>query len=145
MKITIKQIEAAGYEITSYGVILGKSGRPMKQRVLNSGYDIVSLRIDGTTVQKLTHRVIAAKWLTKPAGCDVVNHKDGDKLNNHPDNLEWTTQSANLLHAHGADAYNSSDSNVAHAKRLRAEGLTLKQIAYTLGTSYVSVWRWLKL
>lgn len=145
MLITIKQIESAGYEITSYGVILGKSGRPMKPRVNNAGYDVVSLRIDGITIQKLAHRVIAAKWLIKPVDCDVINHKDGDKLNNHPDNLEWVTQSANLLHAHNAVAYASSNSNITHAKRLRAEGRTLKQIAYMLGTSYVSVHRWLKL
>jgi len=34
----------------------------------------------------------------RPAGF-VANHKDGNRLNNVPDNLEWVTQKENVHHA----------------------------------------------
>lgn len=142
----MKQIEAAGYEITRYGEVLRLNGLPFKPRLNNDGYDVVSLRVGGKSVQKLKHRLVASKYCHKPDGCDVVNHKDGDKLNCAADNLEWVTQSQNKLHGSGSSAYGADGSYlVSEAKRLRAEGHTLKAIADRLGTSYGSIHRWLKL
>jgi hypothetical protein len=49
----------------------------------------------------LLHRLIAEKFLGLPedTALDQVNHKDGDKLNNNPENLEWTTLIYNVVHA----------------------------------------------
>lgn len=145
MRVTIEQIEAAGYVIQRDGLILNTRGKPFKPRLNNDGYDIVCFRLQGKNVQKLRHRVIAAKYLKRPIGCFVVNHKDKNKLNCAADNLEWVTQSDNLLHAHNSEAYErSTRDNVRIAKELRAEGHTLHSIASELGASHVSVWRWLK-
>ena len=45
------------------------------------------------------HRVVADAFLEKPFGATEVNHKDGNKHNNHVDNLEWVSQRDNFLHA----------------------------------------------
>lgn len=45
------------------------------------------------------HRLIAMTFLPNPNHLSDVNHKDGDKLNNKVDNLEWCSHSENQKHA----------------------------------------------
>lgn len=45
------------------------------------------------------HRLVAFAWLDKPKEGQVwINHKDGNKANNHRLNVEWTTISENIQH-----------------------------------------------
>lgn len=46
------------------------------------------------------HRIVLIAHKGYEAGKPWVNHKDGNKSNNHIDNLEWTTISENIQHAH---------------------------------------------
>ena len=47
------------------------------------------------------HRIVAECFCEKPTGVGKVevNHKDGNKLNNHYTNLEWVTHLDNVRHA----------------------------------------------
>ena len=49
---------------------------------------------------KLVHVLVAQNFIPPVDGATKVNHKDGNKTNNHVDNLEWLTSSGNTQHAH---------------------------------------------
>lgn len=45
------------------------------------------------------HRLVANAFIPKSPGKNIVNHKDGNKMNNFASNLEWVTQSENVQHS----------------------------------------------
>lgn len=58
------------------------------------------LRIKILNRFKYIHRLVAECFLDNPLNKIQVNHKDGNKTNNHVNNLEWATQEENMSHAH---------------------------------------------
>jgi len=64
------------------------------------GYKKVTLSKDGEKTYTTVHRLVALAFVPNPDNLSEVNHKDGDKLNNHWKNLEWCTTEYNLKHAH---------------------------------------------
>jgi hypothetical protein len=66
-----------------------------------NGYHIVSVGPKKFTV----HRLVAETFLEPPIdemAQQTVNHKNGNKLDNRVENLEWATFAANTLHARDA-------------------------------------------
>lgn len=45
------------------------------------------------------HILVAQYFVPNPNNFPVVHHKDNDKFNWHPDNLEWVTQQENVIRA----------------------------------------------
>jgi hypothetical protein len=37
------------------------------------------------------HRLVAEAFIPNPNNLEIINHKDGNKLNNNIDNLEWVS------------------------------------------------------
>jgi hypothetical protein len=75
-------------------------GRVLKQGKASNGYLIVSFCVDKVKSNHSVHRLVARAFIPNESNKPQVNHKDGNKHNNHIDNLEWMTVSENGLHAY---------------------------------------------
>ncbi|MBS4195358.1 HNH endonuclease [Bacillus sp. FJAT-49870] len=88
------------YLISNKGRIKSKlRNKLIYKRVHNGYYDC---RIDdkyGIKKSPRIHRLVAEVFVEKDEGKDLVNHIDGNKLNNNANNLEWSTPTENAQHA----------------------------------------------
>ena len=93
------------YEVSNLGRIRNASTQKIKAIYCGSrGYMRCSIYIgrhEGKAKQKCirVHRAVAFTFLKPIPGKNVVNHIDGNKLNNCVDNLEWVTGRENYYHA----------------------------------------------
>lgn len=71
----------------------------MKLNYNKNGYCYISLKHNGVREAMPIHRLIAKLFIPNPSNKKTVNHKDGNKLNNTVNNLEWMTHSENIKHA----------------------------------------------
>jgi hypothetical protein len=76
-----------------------KKGRIRKLAVNTGGYLAVSLGKGESSKNHRVHRLVALHFVPRVDGKPEVNHKDGDKVNNRADNLEWVTNLENIQHA----------------------------------------------
>lgn len=82
------------YEISNDGQLRNiRTGRIMKTRIDNKGYEVISLTINGKVYSEKIHRLVAEEFLEDDEyyGMDV-SFRDGDRLHNHADNLVWKSR-----------------------------------------------------
>ena len=97
---TIKGFEQ--YMVSNDGEVKSQNNIIMKPFVCGRGYLQVHLFVDGRRTKRYVHRLVAEAFCKKEPSANEVNHKDGNKQNNHADNLEWCTRSENLIHSYYA-------------------------------------------
>nr|DAW45505.1 MAG TPA: homing endonuclease [Caudoviricetes sp.] len=125
------------YEITRNGEIYSlkhNKRKLIKGYIDKYGYRRVLLHIWGKRKKYFVHRLVAMKYIENPNNLPQVNHKDGNKLNNNVENLEWVTAKQNIQHAiknNLREANNSSKLNINQVKEIKKLFLTksMKEIA----------------
>lgn len=101
-----------------------------------TGYFQVSICEDGKKMTRHVHQLIAEAFIEKPSSDLVVNHKDEDKLNNKPENLEWITARQRAVKTAGIEALRES------AARARAVNMKMHErpvIDLDTGKTYPSI------
>lgn len=106
------------YQISNYGrvkslkrktnvCLKNNTKRVVKERILKNSLHLksrgphyrIKLSKENKTVMIYIHRLIAEAFIPNPNNHPIVNHIDGNALNNMADNLEWCTIEHNVRHA----------------------------------------------
>lgn len=93
--------EAPNYRITDDGRVYSTiQGRWLSGAIGANGYEVMVTRLDKYEEFRQYTHILVAKAYVKGYFVDAtVNHIDGNKRNNHMDNLEWITKVDNVKHA----------------------------------------------
>jgi len=114
------------YEVSNLGNVKSLINRYsnvelLKHGVSQSGYATLTLCKDGKRFTRTVHRLVAEAFLGV-SNLDV-NHKDGNKLNNAIDNLEYITKSENTKHAINTGLFKPNYEKIAIEARKRVAQL----------------------
>ena len=121
-------------------------GRVLSPKTNNKGYLMVGL-FDAQSKRRefrTVHRLVAATFLPNHDGLPEVNHIDGNKRNCSSSNLEWTSSSANTVHAIRvglSQAAKLTDDQVRDVRVRAAAGESHSSIAKLLGLDRGSIRR----
>lgn len=89
------------YEISDTGLVRRVDNQRQLTGCITSGYRSVKLTFENSEQRRFyVHRLVAEHFIDNPdpKNKTIVNHKDGNKLNNNVDNLEWVSPRENNLH-----------------------------------------------
>jgi hypothetical protein len=114
--------------------------RVLRAGTLPSGYQVVCLNLRGKSCTAYVHRIVAFAYHGLPPTPEhEVNHKNGQKSDNRPSNLEWVTPSENWHHAartglrRPMKGKSEDPTLIAEVAHLLAKGISQRQIATRLG------------
>lgn len=137
------------YEVSDQGHVRSlKSGKVhiLTPKMNNSGYFRVAITLNGIRCRKYIHHLVALAYIGERPAKHDVNHINGVKTDNRPENLNYLTRAENMKHARehglhdnrGERAYNAKltgdDALLIHRGYFIA-GLTAAQMAESLGVS----------
>lgn len=146
------------YEVSSYGNLRSVdrdilcnggyykhfNGKTIKTKLNKYGYPSAGLWYKGKRTDVVIHRLVAEAFIDNQNNYEQINHIDGNKTNNHVENLEWCDNNYNMKHAkeNGLLAHQKGEKHGGHKltneqvreiRRLRNEGWKYRQLAEKFG------------
>lgn len=123
--------------VSEKGVVINfETGRILSNvKPTKAGYLRVTGCRQGKRFNIFVHTLVAEEWVSGYEEGLVVNHKDGNKLNNTRENLEWVTQAENVKHAQLHDLTTSKYSieTLREVCRLLSKGMAVKDVSEKTG------------
>lgn len=107
----------------------------VKEKILKSkkdryGYFFIVLSNNNIRKTILVHRLVAAAFIPNPENKPCIDHIDGNRTNNHADNLRWVTAKEN------SNNYNAP--NTYKGKKINKGGKAVLQ--YDLEGNFIKEW-----
>ena len=114
-EIPIQVIGKNNYFVSNLGRFKTNKNEIKTDHSYGSGYK--RIQIDKHLF--LLHRLIAFTFLENPENKEFVNHKDGNRLNNSLDNLEWATCLENNIHKINSGLSNTTKKIIQHDSNMK--------------------------
>jgi hypothetical protein len=94
----LREAVGRGLGLADDGSLILQSGLPAKVgKVKKEGYRVIQIGVDGRRATINVARAVCFLAHGEPPTPDhVADHIDGNKLNDHPSNLRWSTRSENV-------------------------------------------------
>ena len=129
------------YEVDTFGRVYSTFNKSyLTQRNSEWGYPTVHLAYGNNKGNAVVHRLVAQTFIPNPDNKPCVNHKDGNKENNHVSNLEWVTHKENTAHAIATGLFDPKNPanhprGVNHSKAIHTEE-TIHKVCKLLEQGY---------
>lgn len=125
-----------GVSVSNFGKVIGKKGKQVY--ALRNGYPIVVINGKKMRIHKMVWELFGGG--TALGEKLEINHKDGNKKNNHIDNLELVKHQRNMVHAFDSGLRKTKLSDIV-VSQIRASSLPQNVIASIYGINQSNVSR----